>query len=947
MGSSVGSIWLNLEITNTIAKQLKTIAKGSEAQAAAAFKGVGSAISESIAKPTEQAGAAVQKSLKGTEVAVKKTVKAIKTETGALFADEVYSKKAAMPASSREAVARPKQEVTKKSSVKTADVTGLRASSDAVKLLEQELDNANAKIRLQEQEVDRLTTAYNGIPVNKLGGEEAKKLEAQLAAAEGKLLSMQRTAGKTGEQLKKAALDQSLSSMSAKGLQKRDNTLEKEITRQKTALESLEKEYDKAAKKKATNPEQFEALGKRIQEAKSRLTSLSSESEAVKKRLGASAEQPKSKFTGLGKKVKSVAAGMKKNLTNSVKAFPKTAAKSVAGVGKSVNGLAKSVKSAFKSAFLMAGLYAAFRGIKSLIGETVGQNEEFTKSLQAIKANLLVAFTPIVQAIQPALNALASGFAAVSKQIATVSAGLFGQTYNQAKAATKQMKSVGAEAKKASSSLSIDELNIVGSEDSESGADLSALDTTQYGDPEAFGQTLLNMLKKAAGAVGPLMSKIADGVKKYAPTVITAAADVVKSLLSGINDNAPAIIQSGISVLKNLIDGMKSVLPELGPFIVHVITAIISGFLTWTPNLIAMGITLLSSVLSGLAEKIPELIPLAQTAIMTIVQAITDNLPTIINAGMMILTSLIYGISDMIPTLIPMAMECILTLVEGLVDNLPALIDSAIVLITSLAQGLIDALPILIAKAPVIIKKLVDGLVDSIPKLVDAAIDIIMGLVDFLINNLPMIFESAVDIIMSLADGLVDAIPKLVAAVPKLIKALVDKIMSTDWLKVGGDIISGIGDGLMNGVKGIGNTIKKAASGIVNGFKSFFGIHSPSRLFRDQIGENLALGIGEGFQDEMGTVSKSMQKAIPVPALSNISVNTNQAKAGGSVAPLNTLVDMIGGARDPEVLNLLKGITTLLEAIKDKDLRLYIGDREIAQAANRGGKALGYSVVTG
>ena len=62
---------------------------------------------------------------------------------------------------------------------------------------------------------------------------------------------------------------------------------------------------------------------------------------------------------------------------------------------------------------------------------------------------------------------------------------------------------------------------------------------------------------------------------------------------------------------------------------------------------------------------------------------------------------------------------------------------------------------------------------------------------------------------------------------------------------------------------------------------------------------------------------------------------------------INTLVDMIGGARDPEVLNLLKGITTLLEAIKDKDLRLYIGDREIAHAANRGGKALGYPVVTG
>ena len=34
------------------------------------------------------------------------------------------------------------------------------------------------------------------------------------------------------------------------------------------------------------------------------------------------------------------------------------------------------------------------------------------------------------------------------------------------------------------------------------------------------------------------------------------------------------------------------------------------------------------------------------------------------------------------------------------------------------------------------------------------------------------------------------------------------------------------------------------------------GIRSPSTVFRDQVGSNLALGLGEGFEDEMKHVSR-------------------------------------------------------------------------------------------
>ena len=59
-----------------------------------------------------------------------------------------------------------------------------------------------------------------------------------------------------------------------------------------------------------------------------------------------------------------------------------------------------------------------------------------------------------------------------------------------------------------------------------------------------------------------------------------------------------------------------------------------------------------------------------------------------------------------------------------------------------------------------------------------------------------------------------------------------------------------------------------------------FGINSPSKLFKDEIGTTLALGIGEGFGDTMGDVSKEMASAIPTEFDTNVSVNSKSGTNG-------------------------------------------------------------------
>lgn len=82
-------------------------------------------------------------------------------------------------------------------------------------------------------------------------------------------------------------------------------------------------------------------------------------------------------------------------------------------------------------------------------------------------------------------------------------------------------------------------------------------------------------------------------------------------------------------------------------------------------------------------------------------------------------------------------------------------------------------------------------------------------------------------------------------------------------LSIGSDIVRGIWDGISGAGEWLMNQISGFASGVVDGIKGFFGIHSPSRVMRDQVGKYIAQGIGEGFEGEMGNVTRQMQDAMP------------------------------------------------------------------------------------
>ena len=92
-------------------------------------------------------------------------------------------------------------------------------------------------------------------------------------------------------------------------------------------------------------------------------------------------------------------------------------------------------------------------------------------------------------------------------------------------------------------------------------------------------------------------------------------------------------------------------------------------------------------------------------------------------------------------------------------------------------------------------------------------------------------------------------------------------------LSIGRNVVEGLWNGISNAGGWIRQKVGDFARGILDGMKNALGIHSPSQVFADVVGKNIALGIGEGFTDEMKNVSAEMEGAIPTNFDTGVTLN--------------------------------------------------------------------------
>ena len=368
---------------------------------------------------------------------------------------------------------------------------------------------------------------------------------------------------------------------------------------------------------------------------------------------------------------------------------------------------------------------------------------------------------------------------------------------------------------------------------------------------KAAWQNWLAELGKDHADIKGLTKQLVDSVG----TVIQNVGPRIAQIITGITAALPQLFSSLGSTLPALV--MQILPPVLGA-LGQLGTMLLTSATTWITTSLPQ---LLTQFQSWVTSSLPSFLQTGLTMVTNLLQGIVQALPQIASTAVIVLTTLLDGLSAQLPQLIPIGINAVLNLVQGILNNLPQIIDSGLKLILGLAQGLINALPDLVGKVPILIGQLVGGI----------------------INRLPQILQAGVQLLGALANGFISSVPRLIGAIPGMVGQIMHGFTSVNWGSVGLNIITGIATGIAGAAGRLVTAAVNAANNALNWVKRKLGIHSPSRVFRDQVGEMIGEGMAVGIDESASKVKKAAGRLTGILPSQDASYSVGVANASRGV----------------------------------------------------------------
>ena len=197
---------------------------------------------------------------------------------------------------------------------------------------------------------------------------------------------------------------------------------------------------------------------------------------------------------------------------------------------------------------------------------------------------------------------------------------------------------------------------------------------------------------------------------------------------------------------------------------------------------------LLGTLTEDLTETEGKLVTAASGWVQRLQEAFeTSGANGLMQAGGHIVDDIATGISDGIPSLATQAAGAVQNFALYLQDNTGQIVDTGGQLLTSLANGILSTAPIV----------------------ANAAVQTVSSLAVELWNNADKIFTAGADLLGKLVEGFLSLTGNVIEAIGNITAAIVTKIFTTDWVQIGKDIVSSIGQGILNGVSAMSGPLDR------------------------------------------------------------------------------------------------------------------------------------------
>lgn len=274
-------------------------------------------------------------------------------------------------------------------------------------------------------------------------------------------------------------------------------------------------------------------------------------------------------------------------------------------------------------------------------------------------------------------------------------------------------------------------------------------------------------------------------------------------------------------------------------------------------------------------------------------------LPRFAEGMTQLVNGLVPYVGPAMETLLPALVQGVGGLVSGIVQALPAAVEAISAVVPMLVEQLTVLMPQIVSAGVEIVASLASGIGENLPALIPAAVDAVIEVASGLVANVDKIIIAAGQLIGGLTQGLIEAVPHLVYRLPEIILAITSGLLKgmASIGMVGQQLVEGLFNGIANAASWLHEKIKGWAGDVLDWIKGFFGIHSPSKVFADEVGKFIPPGITLGVEQAMPKAMRDMGaelsalSALPLPG-------------GGTTTNLGGVNIVVYGAQGQDVSEL-------------------------------------------
>lgn len=438
-------------------------------------------------------------------------------------------------------------------------------------------------------------------------------------------------------------------------------------------------------------------------------------------------------------------------------------------------------------------------------------------------------------------------------------------------------------------------------------------------------------LDKLIDAALELISAAGNAVLTNLPKLFTGAGNLIGQIGSFLSRNLPKVISTAVSIVGSLLrevpakllPALLQVLPKLQKVVQELLPAILDSLSEQLPLIYSAAADLLTytaeamkeqlpSVTKMLAENISTALPVLYESLAGVVMALSQVFSDqeVMNALISTIPVLAQAVADSISAYAPIYADMVVKLGKTVIKSIPTLVPALLNVLAALSLPLVQWLASVIRDSRDTIRTALENLLTRMER---GAKEAIRGFFEFfstlpekLAYYLGLALRKAVDFVTDFpgkakeaAESFVDKLKESIKNLPEKIDETLQSVLSTvgrwkddlgnkakesaenmknkikeavDELpgkleNVGKDIVEGLWKGINNKGDWLREKLSTYCHNIVDAFKRGFDINSPSRKMRDTVGNNLALGIAEGFTATMRRVTDQMIGSIPTDLL--------------------------------------------------------------------------------